>query len=90
MLRKNHPAFETGETEIIDSGTQYIFGYVRQHAGERVLVLTNFSESAQSIGENVVRLYGLGYTFIDMVTGETVKLDTDVTLEPYRCMWLVA
>lgn len=89
-LRKDHPAFETGETEVIDSGTQYIFGYARLHAGERVLVLINFSEHAQTIGENQVRLYGLGYTFTDLVTGETVNLDSDLTLEPYRFMWLSA
>ncbi|MFL5732178.1 MAG: alpha-glucosidase C-terminal domain-containing protein, partial [Chloroflexia bacterium] len=87
--RKGCPAFAGNEMEVVEPGNEHVFGYARRYGGERALVLANFSESAQMVQANQVRLYGLSYSFQDIVTGEKVSLEEDLTLEPYRFMWLL-
>jgi amylosucrase len=74
--------------EVVDTGNPHIFSFVRHHEAGRVLVLANFSESEQTISANEVRLYGLGYNFLDLITGEHLRLQEDIVLAPYRFMWL--
>jgi glycosidase len=95
--RKNTPAFAGGETEIIDTGNAHVFGYVRQNTKSlkdrksgRVLVLASFIEREQKIAANELRLHGLGYGFTDLVTGEQITSDEDLTLGPYCFVWLRA
>ena len=88
--RQAHPAFAGVTTEVIDPGNPHVFGYVRHHGGERVLALANFTEWPQTVSANTVRLYGLSYTFTDLVTGAALTLDQDLTLEPYRFALLLA
>ncbi len=90
VLRKESPAFGGGETEIIDTGNPHVLGYVRRYEGERILILASFSEGAQRIAANDLRLHGLGYAFTDLVTGEQISSDEDLVLEPYRFVWLKA
>jgi glycosidase len=71
-IRKTHAAFVGNDVQVINTGSDHVLGYVRQHEGKRVLVLANFSEQAQSIPGNLLRVYGLSYTFTDLVTGQTV------------------
>lgn len=87
-LRKGCAAFAGNDMQVIDAGNGHIFGYVRTHAGERVLVLANFSENEQAVAANQVRLYGLGYNFKDLVTGSAFSLTADLNIEPYRFLWL--
>ena len=89
-LRKAHPALGLGETEIIDSGSPHVFGYVRQHQGQRILILANFVEQEQRIAANELRLHGLSYSFTDLVTGEQFSPDQDLVLGPGRFVWLKA
>jgi glycosidase len=88
-LRKQHIALADGDMEVIPTGNDHIFGYVRRYTGERLLVLANFTEQPQSVAANEVRLYGLGYTFTDLVSGQTIVLEQDLPLEPYQFVWLV-
>jgi glycosidase len=90
VSRKETSAFAGGDTEIIDIGNPHILGYVRQHGAQRVLVLASFSEHTQQIPANELRLYGLGYSFKDLVTGEAITANTDLIMEPYRFVWLEA
>ena len=89
-LRKENPAFAGGETEIIDTGDPHVFGYVRHHGDQRVLVLASFTEQEQRIAANELRLHGLSYTFTDLVTDEQITSDEDLILGPYRFVWLKA
>jgi amylosucrase len=81
-LRKRTPAFAGGSLQVIDTGSSQVLGYVRSAGGERVLVFANFSEAPQTLPANLLRLYGLGYTFSDRLTGEPFQLN-DLTLEPF-------
>ncbi len=89
-LRKSCPALAGGEIEVFAPGNPHVFGYVRHHESGRALVLANFSEHEQKLSANQVRLYGLSYTFKNLVNGEQIVLQDDLTLGPYRFMWLVA
>lgn len=89
-VRRETRAFADGELTVVDTGNSHVFGYLRQHAGERVLVLANFSEYEQPISANLVRNHGLSYNFHDLISGDTIVLGEKLILEPYRLVWLVA
>lgn len=89
-LRQENPAFAGHDTTVIETGNPHVFGYVRQHSGQRVLVLASFSEHPQTLSASLVRIHGLGYVFQDLVTGRTLTLDGGLPLEPYQFVWLVA
>lgn len=88
--RKGCHALAGNNMDVIDSGNDHVFGYVRRHEGKRLLALANFSESLQQISANQVRLYGLGYKFTDLITGDAITLKDDLRLDSYRFVWLAA
>ncbi|HKP55015.1 MAG TPA: alpha-amylase family glycosyl hydrolase [Chloroflexia bacterium] len=87
-IRKDCPAIADGDMELVEAGNPHIFAYVRHHAGGRVLIFANFSEQAQTLPANVLRLHGLGYTFKDLVSGQTIQVGESLVLEPYQFVWL--
>jgi amylosucrase len=90
QLRKEQPALWDGEMEVVDSGNPHVFSFVRHAGGQRLLVIANFSEHAQLIDENQVRVYGSGYRFIDLISSQARTVEKPLRLEPYQYMWLAA
>lgn len=88
-LRKSHSIFSGHETEVIDTNNPHVFGYLKTQGGERVLCLANFSEDEQMLPVNLLRLYGLGYQFTELVNGESVPWK-DLALSPYQFICLKA
>ncbi|PDW02958.1 amylosucrase [Candidatus Viridilinea mediisalina] len=88
-LRKQQTAFAGNELTVFEPGHASLLGYVRQHRGQRVLVLANFSEGTHGIAANRLRLYGLAYQFRDLISGQTVSAEGVVQLEGYQVLWLV-
>lgn len=88
-LRKRHPGFGGGATEVMSTGSEHVLGYIRQAEGQRILVLANFSEQEQPLSENVFRVYGLGYGFQDLLRGEPFAA-RDLVLGPYESLFLLA
>jgi amylosucrase len=86
--RKESPAFCGGDTEIVDTGNPHVLGYVRQSLGQRILVLASFSEQEQRIAANDLRVHGLSYAFVDLVSGRQSMATEDLTLEPLSFVWL--
>jgi amylosucrase len=89
-LRKAQPALWDGAMEVIESGNPHLFGFVRQHEGQHLLVVANFSEHPQTIDANLVRVYGVGYYFTDLIGGLAHTAEGPLELEPYQCVWLEA
>ena len=89
-VRTANPVFASAATEVVDLGTDAVFGYVRRHGDARALVLANFTEREQAIGGNLLRRYGLAYRLRDLLTDEVVEASADLTLGPYGLLWLVA
>jgi amylosucrase len=71
-MRQSHPAFGGNNMQVMDTGSDQVLGYVRQSQDERVLVFANLSEQPQTLQGNLLRVYGLGYTFVDLLGGQTV------------------
>jgi amylosucrase len=87
QLRKQHAIFWGNENTVLNTDNGQVLGYLRSYENQRALVFANFSEQPQMISSNLLRLYGLRYTFIDLLTGE--KFDNnDLSLSPYefRCL----
>ncbi|MFQ5613022.1 MAG: alpha-amylase family glycosyl hydrolase [Anaerolineae bacterium] len=87
-LRRANAALAGDEMEVVTTGNEHVFSYVRHCLDQRLLVLANFTEREQAIPANEVRLHGLSYDFTDLVTGRTITLDQDLKLEPYQFRWL--
>ena len=64
--------------QLVERGTQ------------QCLVRVFIIEADQRISANELRLHGLSYGFTDLVTGEQITSDADLTLGPYRFVWLKA
>jgi amylosucrase len=89
-LRQEQPAIWDGAMEVIESGNPHLFGYVRHHGGQRLLVVANFAEEAQELDGNRLRVYGLGYQFTDLLGGGSISAARALRLGPYQCVWLTA
>ena len=87
-LRRSVHAFSGADTEIFQTGSHSILGYIRHSDGERVVVLANFSENPQELDGNQLRLYGLGYEFVNLVTGKGVSSLQPLRLDAYQFVWL--
>ena len=90
QVRKENRAFGGVEAGVIDPGSPHVFGYVRRHEGERIIVLANFAEQEQRIDANDLRLHGLSYRFTDLVSGAPVLAEGELLLEPLGFVWLKA
>ena len=87
-LRKTQPALRNGGAEAIRTENPHLFGYIRHGNGQRLLIVNNFSDYPQSMGENRLRVYGLGYRFVDHVSGHTFSANEPLYLGPYGFVWL--
>jgi amylosucrase len=67
-----------GAVEPIWSGNDHVFGLWREHAGDRLLLLANFTPERQSVASALARDRGL-----------LVEPGDDLVLEPYQYAWLV-
>jgi amylosucrase len=89
-LRKQQAALWNGEAEFVETGNGQLFGFVRHSGGQRLLVVANFSEQPQEMEANRVRVYGPGYHFVDLITGQPYAVEAPLRVGPYECLWLEA
>lgn len=89
QIRQHNRAFSFGETEIIDTGNDCIFGYFRAQQEQNVLVLANFSDRPQEIVAKRLRLLGMRKMLTDIVAGKTISAVQKLVLEPYQLVILL-
>jgi amylosucrase len=89
-LRTRQPALWGGAAEFFETGSQRLLGYIRHHGGQRLLIVANFSEEPQELDANRLRVYGPGYRFADLISGEYRTAGGPLALGPYTYMWLEA
>ncbi|GLV53378.1 amylosucrase [Dictyobacter sp. S3.2.2.5] len=87
-LRKQQPAIFDGEAEFVETGNGHLLGYVRHGGGQRLFVVASFSSQPQKMNADLLREYGTGYHFIDLITGQAFNTEHALQLEPYQCLWL--
>jgi amylosucrase len=86
-LRQSKPVFSGGELQVIQTGNASVLGYLRSFGSERALVFANVSEGSHTISANLLRLYGLSYSFEGLLQNTLLPF-ADVTLEPYQFICL--
>ncbi len=57
-LRKRHPAFGRGSMTFMDSDNRRVLAFVREHEGERILVVVNLSRFPQAVNLNLANYAG--------------------------------
>jgi amylosucrase len=88
QLRKSTPAIANGQPEFIGTGNPHVFGFIRSGADKEILFLNNFSDQDQTVSKNVMRLRGLTYPLMDLVTGVIYEDEEDLILAPSQYLWL--
>jgi amylosucrase len=79
-----------GRTEPIWTGNDHVFGLVREHAGERLLVLASFAPEPQAVHAGVAGDRGFALEPAAAVPdGRPLRMEGDfLVLEPYQHLWL--
>ena len=74
--------------ELFPIDSPHVLSFVRQHEGNRIVVLANFSELPQEVDNNRLRTAGMGRFFEDLVQQRSITTNERFTLEPYEYLWL--
>lgn len=82
-IRQNNPKFDGGRLTVFDTNNKHIIGYLRNNA---LLAFGNFSEYPQTISAHT--LSAMPAKAVDLISGKTVALNQDLTLQPYQVLWL--
>jgi amylosucrase len=78
--RSTRAVHAQGRVEPLWTGNDHVFGLFREHAGERLLLLGNFSPWPQAVLTAIAHERGLA----------APGADDHLVLEPYRFAWLSA
>jgi len=89
-LRSAQMALWDGTMEVVETGNPQLFGFVRHHGGQRLLVVANFSEHLREMQQNRLRVHGPGYNFTDLISGISIAAEGPLRLAAYQCVWLEA
>lgn len=82
-IRQSNPKFDGGRLTVFDTNNKHIIGYLRNNA---LLAFGNFSEYPQTISAHT--LSAMPAKAVDLISGKTVALNQDLTLQPYQVLWL--
>lgn len=82
-IRQSNPKFDGGRLTVFDTNNKHIIGYLRNNA---LLAFGNFSEYPQTISART--LSAMPAKALDLISGKTVALNQDLTLQPYQVLWL--
>ena len=87
-LRKKLPALYDGGMEVIETQNPRIFAYLRAHAEQRILVVTNFSEATERLDPRFLVPWVSGGEALDHLTGTRLPVADGLVLEHHRAVWL--
>jgi len=88
QLRKSTPGICSGPVAFVSTGNPHVFGYLRSDGDAEIMFLNNFSDQVQTISKNVMRLRGLAYPLIDLVSEVSYQEAADLVLAPCQYLWL--
>lgn len=89
--RKKYKVFGKAHTQIIHTGNNHCFAYLRQaDNGERLLALCNFSNLAQTVNADVQHHLLPAHQVTNLIDHNQFAVDFNhnITLSPYQVMWL--
>ena len=89
-LRKAHPVFGRGDFRFVLPGDKAVLAYLREYAGETVLVVVNLSDASQTPALDLAEFAGA--TPLDLLTEERLPPvgagPYPLKLPPYGYRWL--
>jgi amylosucrase len=88
QIRGQNLAFTRAETEIVETGNEHVFGFLRSGDQHVVFVLASFSEKEQRLEARRLRQMGMRKTMVDLVAGRTITATQELVMEPYQFMVL--
>lgn len=88
-IRKSHRVFGNASTQILETGNQHCFAFLRENKeGNKLLVLSNFSEHTQQINGEVLNAI-THMPSVDLITDTTYSGNEPLlTMPPYQQLWL--
>lgn len=86
-VRKSDPVFSGLDTQMMDTGNEHVLGFILQTEMEKAIVLANFNEQSQILPSNLLRVYGKGAKFLDLLAGDQFG-QVDIQLEGYSIIIL--
>ena len=88
--RSTRAVHAQGSFAALDSGNEHVFALLREHAGERLLVLANLTAGLQPVGRGVIDEHGMRLTpDASAVDGRLAREDAGgLLLEPYQLLWV--
>ena len=87
-LRKGIPAFQNGGMEVIDTGNSHLFGYIRAFESQKIIIISNFSDEAQKVDADRLKMHGAGGEAVNLLSDELFSIEGGLVLEGYRAVWL--
>jgi len=87
-LRKTNPILSGETPEFIYTGNPHVFGYLRKKDDQQVLFINNFSDDPQTVSLTKLNLLTKNENFRDIVSGERISPEIDLTLQPFQFVWL--
>ena len=89
-IRKGLPAFCNGGMRVVETGNPHLFAFIREKSDQRIMVVNNFSEHAQSMEFDYLERENFIGAMVDRVTGEAIESSAGLLLDGYRFAWLDA
>ncbi|AQT62143.1 amylosucrase [Cellvibrio sp. PSBB023] len=89
--RKKYPVFGAASTQVLRTGSDHCFAYLRQtDNGERLLVLCNFSDSERELSADILHHLLPAREVTDLIEHQSVMLDFSnlLRLTAYQVLWL--
>ena len=86
--RKEIEAFSGVEMVLLETGVSEVLSYVREHRGDRVVVIQNLSDRVVEIDGATLAAAGPGHYYVELITGKELKITNSVELEAYEHLWL--
>ena len=86
--RKEQPAFAAHASQRVSPGTPGVFLMHRECEQQNIAVLASVLPESQSVALSGLDLAPGDY--LDLLTGETITVTDQITLDAYRVCWLVA
>jgi len=89
-IRAAHPVFATQGISVIDSGHRSVLAFHKQHAGQLVTVVGNFSDQPARLDQHMISSLLHGAVGTNMLDGCLVLPQEPLSLEPCAMVWILS
>jgi amylosucrase len=88
-MRKTCPSLIGSQMHLLRADNDHTLCFLRWHQAYQLVVMANFSDSAQTVDMRSLRVEGMAHFFKDLFTEQIISTGDVLKLEPYELFWLV-